>query len=148
MVGVRRRDENAHRAALTAYVVPDTLLRALEHGVGELRVDGVLEGHLASVVGSIRFPHEQPWPWFVIVWLDGTKENSFEDYGPHWPTVRDLAEGRFEHFGPSLRTERKFFGTSVVTSRLGEPRLFDFELLPAEIAAKLWLELDLVDSDF
>ena len=131
------------------YVLPDPQLRAYDHGVGTLKVGGVLQGHLASVVGEITFPSRSPWPWFVIVWADGAKENAFEDYGPLWYTVRDLDSGVLDHFGPSIRRERRgLFGMTVRSSRLGPPQVFEFAWLPSDEAKAMWRELGLVDSDF
>jgi hypothetical protein len=130
------------------YKPADPLLRSYDHAVGTLSVDGAVVGHLASVVGEMRFPSRQPWPWFVVVWLDGTKENSFEDYGPGWYTVRELDAGRFEFHWPSVSVERRFFRFRLRSSKPGAPMTFDFALLPPEIADRRWKELRLVDSDF
>jgi hypothetical protein len=116
--------------------------------LGTLHVDGELKGYLASVVGDMRFPSREPWPWFVIVWTDGTKELSFEDYGPGWWTVRELDAGYLQHFGPSAMRERRIFRMRFVSGRMGPPCLFDFAWLPPEEAAAKWQELGLVDAEF
>lgn len=128
------------------YVLPDPELTAYRRGVGTLRVDGVLWGHLASIVG--RMTSGQPWPWFVVVWLDGRKEFPFEDYGPGWHTVRELDAGYLEHHGPSAVKQRMILGRRLVSSRPGPPQRFDFEWLSRELAEEMWIELELRDSDF
>lgn len=130
------------------YELPDPLLRAYQHGVGTLSVDGDLVGHLASVVLEMRFPRRQPWVWFVIVWLDGSREFKLEDYGPSWYIVRELDKGYFEHHGPSVTTEKRVFGIPLVSSKPGSPVTFDFAWLPPDIASRRWDELGLVDADF
>lgn len=130
------------------YEPADPLLRAFDHGVGTLSLDGEVVGHLASVVGKMRFPTRQPWPWFVVVWLDGSKEDSFEDYGPSWYTVRELDAGRFEFHGPSAFSDHRFFGIRVRSSKPGPPTTFEFTWLPSDVAAQRWHELGLVDDDF
>jgi len=56
-------------------------------------------GHVASVVGTFWSPSRplsrQWWVWFVVVWSDGSRERSFEDYPP-WTTVREMQDGFFE----------------------------------------------------
>ena len=133
---------------MTDSELTDETLRALDHGVGTLRVRGELRGYLASIVGEMRFPSRRPWPWFVVVWTDGRKERSFEDYGSLWPVVRELEAGFFDHFGPSERADLRFFGLTIQGRRPGPPCLYDFEWLPTEKAAEMWRELGLVDSDF
>ncbi len=130
------------------YRLPDPSLRAYDHGVGTLSVAGEVVGHLASVVGEMRVPSCQPWPWFVVVWLDGTKENPFEDYGPGWYTVRELDAGFFDHHGPSTSHEKRILGLRFRYRMPGEPTVFDFEWLPPDVAARRWKELGLVDADF
>jgi hypothetical protein len=145
----RKRDRSLDASGQPKIYEPsDPRLRAYDRGVGTLSVDGELVGHLASVVGEMRFPSRQPWPWFVVVWLDGTKENTFEDYGPGWYTVRELDAGRFDHHGPSVSFEKRFFGIRLRGSKIGEPMSFDFAWLPPEIAARRWNELGLLDADF
>jgi len=137
----KRRDDE--------YVLADPQLRAYDHGVGTLKVDGVLQGHLASVVGEIKFPSKSPWPWFVIVWTDGTKEPAFEDYGPGWHTVRELEAGVLDHYGPSIRRDHRcLFGRTIHSSQAGPARVFEFAWLSSDDAATKWRELGLEDSDF
>lgn len=123
-------------------------LNSLDHGLGTLRVRGELHGYLASIVGEIVFPSPSPWPWFIVVRPNGRKEHPMEDYGPLWPIVRELEAGVFDHFGPSVKQEQRFFGLRTQTERPGPPCLYDFAWLPADEAAEKWRELGLKDSDF
>jgi hypothetical protein len=137
------------RAKLEVYDLPDPSLRAYDRGVGRLSIDGELQGYLASVVGEIRIPGRAPWPWFVVVRLDGSKERPFEDYGPHWFTVRELDAGYFDHVGPSApRNRRGWFGRTVTYMAPGKPCQYDFAWLPADEAAAKWNELGLTGRDF
>lgn len=131
-----------------AYTLPDPGLRAYDHGVGTLSVDGVLRGYLASVVGRITFPSRGMWPWFRIIWLDGRREPAFEDYGPGWWTVRQLDSGKLDLFGPSRMKERRIPGKAFRYSVSGAPCVFDFAWLDDNEAAAKWDELGLTDEDF
>jgi hypothetical protein len=130
------------------YTLPDPQLRAYDHGLGTLSVDGELHGYLASVVGRMSFPSRQLWPWFRIIWLDGRMEAPFEDYGPGWVTVRELDVGTLEHHGPSTTKERRFLGLPFRYSVPGDPCVFDFAWLDREEAAAKWEELGLTDEHF
>lgn len=146
-MGRHRRDRSRPRNA--DYVLPDPLLRAYDHGVGALKVDGVLQGYLASVLWEMRFPSKSPWPWFVIIWADGTKEPAFEDYGPAWYTVRELEAGVLDHYGPSIKRERRsLFGRRIRYTQTGPRCVFDFAWLPKDEAEAIWRELGLADADF
>ena len=142
------RTPRKRRTQSRVYDLPDPTLRAYDHGLGTLSVDGEVEGYLACVVETIVFPEKGPWLWFVVVWADGTKENPMEDYGPGWWTVRELDAGRLEYHGPSSRGETRFLGFRFASSVPGPPRVFDFAWLPPAEAQQKWLELGLVDSDF
>lgn len=135
--------------AMDRYELPDPTLRAYDRGVGTLSVGGELRAYLASVVGEIKFPGRSPWPWFVVVWLDGTKERSFEDYGPHWRTVSELDAGYCDHHDQGKpRKRRGWFGRTITYTQPGEPRRFEFAWLSADEAAEKWTDLGLADSDF
>lgn len=138
----------AARRAERVYELPDPKLRAYDHGVGILSVGGQTKGYLATVVLTMSFPRGQPWVWSVIVWADGAKERSFEDYGPGWCTVRELDAGFLDHYGPTVTRERRLLGLRFVSQRPGPPTRYDFARLPADEAAKKWGELGLVDADF
>lgn len=113
------------------YVLPDPEMTAYDHGVGTLKVDGELRGYLASTLMTMSFPRGEWWPWFVVVWLDGTKERSEEDYGPEWYTVRELDAGFYE-----CHTQE------------GNLQRFEFARLPRDKAAVMWEQLGLTPHDF
>lgn len=113
------------------YDLPDPNLAAYDHGLGELRVNGELQGYLASVRLEMSFPARQWWPWFVIVRTDGHKVGAFEDYGPKWLTVRELDAGYLDDYSPS-----------------GEPQVYEFSWFPSDQAATKWMELGLTEDDF
>lgn len=131
-----------------SYSLPDPELRAYDHGLGTLSVDGELRGYLGSVVSRMTFPSGGPWPWFRVIWLDGRMESLFEDYGPDWLTVRELDAGKFEYHEPSIDKERRILGLPFRYSQSGDPCVFDFAWLNREEAAAKWDELDLTDEDF
>ena len=130
------------------YVISGATLRALDHGIGELWFEGELKGHLASVVGEIRFPFREPWPWFLVIWVDGKRENPFEDYGPLWYTVRELDAGYLDFHEPSVGREKVFFGHTFHSETNGPDRRYDFVRLSSDDAARVWDELGLTDSEF
>lgn len=61
--------------------------------------DGKVEGRVASTVGKFWSPSRPlTWQWcvwFIVVWSDGERESSFDDYPPAWLTVNELKAGRF-----------------------------------------------------
>lgn len=131
-----------------SYPLPDPKLRAYDHGLGTLSLDGELRGYLASVVRRMTFPSKAPWPWFRVIWLDGRMEPSFEDYGPGWWTVRELDAGTLDYNGPSIDKERRVLGVRFRYSVPGDDCTFDFAWLDREAAAAKWNELGLRDEDF
>ncbi len=131
-----------------SYTLPDPELRAYDHGIGALSVDGELRGYLASVLSQMTFPSKGPWPWLRVIWLDGRMEPRFEDCGSEWWTVRELDAGKFEYHGPSIDKERRFLGIPFRYSESGDRCVFDFAWLGREAAAAKWDELGLTDDDF
>lgn len=77
-------------------------LTPFEGGLAELLLDGTVVGHVAMEVSTFSSPsspfRRQPWVWLVVVWQDGTKERSVEDYPP-WSYVEEISTGRFEWIG-------------------------------------------------
>ena len=136
------------RGRLEPFPLSDDQLRAYHRAVATLSLDGAVVGHLASIVGSMVLPTNAPWPWFVIVWSDGTTEPPFEDYGPLWPVVRELEAGYLDHHGPSTSREGRFLGFRVVSRTPGPSTRFEVERLPADAAAQAWMRLGLSDDDF
>jgi hypothetical protein len=74
-------------------------LEPFENGLAQLRRGDEVVGHVASTVGRFGTPFQpralQPWVWFVVVWSDGTRERSFEDYAP-WTFVTEMIDGIFD----------------------------------------------------
>jgi hypothetical protein len=136
------------RHGIPPYSPSDPSFAAYDRALGALSLDGVVVGHLACRVLEMSYPSRQPWLWFVIVWLDSSREPTFEDYGPDWPVVRELDAGRFEHHLPSITATGRFLGLRFETITPGAPAVFDFEWLPPEVAQARWDELGLSDADF
>lgn len=66
------------------------------NGLAVLLRDGEPVGHVASSLGYFTTRGgRQPWVWLVVVWSDGTKEDSVEDYAP-WTYVAEMRAGYFE----------------------------------------------------
>jgi hypothetical protein len=76
----------------------DPRLEAFDRSCFVLRRDGEVAGHVATTLSTFWSPGRpltvQQWVWFVVVWADGQKQRSVEDYAP-WTHVRDVWEGRF-----------------------------------------------------
>jgi len=81
------------RAAEPPAVEPD--MEQFHDGLAVLR-DGRPAGHVATSLGHFTTPFAprtpKPWVWLVVVWTDGTKEPSVEDYPP-WSYVAEMREG-------------------------------------------------------
>lgn len=134
------------------YTPSDPTLARLDHGLAELRVDGDVRAYLACVVTRLGARGDGgPWPWFVVVWPDGYKEDPEEDYGPGWEIVRELDAGVFTYGArPSLERRKTVLGMTTMTCRercLDEIQYDVRWLEPAEAAAT-WARLGLEDSDF
>jgi hypothetical protein len=83
---------------------PDPTLDPFDDGLAVLYRDGAVAGHIATSLGTFWSPF-QPfsrhwWVWAVVVWNDGTKERSEEDYAP-WTFVADMTSGTYEWAGPT-----------------------------------------------
>jgi hypothetical protein len=76
----------------------DVRLDAFDRGCLVLRRDGEIAGHVATSLSTFWSPGRpltlQQWVRFVVVWADGEKEPSFEDYPP-WTTVTEICNGVF-----------------------------------------------------
>jgi len=109
-------------------------LEAFDRGCLTLSRDGVLLGHVATAVSPFWSPGRpltiQQRVWLVVVWADGKKEWSEEDYPP-WTYVREIGEGKLEWPYPGPRE-----GVYEVAW-----------LVQGEREAKL-LELGVTDADF
>jgi hypothetical protein len=78
---------------------PDPTLDPFRDGVAVLRRDGEIAGHVATTVGSFWAPFaftlRYQWSvWYIVVWADGQRERSEEDYPP-WSVVAEMQSGRF-----------------------------------------------------
>lgn len=131
------------------YTLTDPTLSAFDRAVAELRIDGELRAYLACRL--LRFLSGDPWPWFVLVWPDGTKEWKQEDYGPWWDTVRELDAGFYTYYSkPTTVIPTRLFGRTLWErqSNSSPEVTYDVTWLPAPDAAEMWAQLRLKDSDF
>lgn len=77
---------------------PEPTLDPFEDGLAVLRLHGQVAGHVATTLGAFSTlfsRQQQPWVWFIVVWADGTREHSEEDYRP-WTFVREMQSGYFD----------------------------------------------------
>lgn len=114
---------------------PDPALDPFRGGVAVLRRDGEVAGHLATEVKTFWAPfsfsrHRQWWVWFIVVWTNGDREPSGEDYPP-WTVVREMLAGAF-----SWDEEDVHQGDYAV------------EWLPQEVARKTRSRLKIEAEDF
>jgi len=133
------------------HYMPDVArIRSWDHRVAELRIDGELQGHLACVVMTLGFTGDgAPWPWFVVVLPDGTKEPSEEDYGPDWWVVRDLDAGHYTREAEGTTRPRRLLGRRVGTVYEPGPEVtYDVTWLDEEASREAWQRLGLTDRDF
>ncbi len=71
----------------------------------------------------------QWWVWYIIIWSDGTRERSTEDYPP-WSAVTEMRNGYLDVQG---------------SNRDGR---YDFSWLDADEAAAERKRLDITPGDF
>lgn len=109
-------------------------MEAFDHGCLVLCREGEVAGHVATILSWFWSPSRpltmQQWVWYIVVWADGERERSAEDYPP-WITVTDIRNGVFvvEDDGP----------------RSGE---YLAEWLPEPEAKAQWERLGLTVEDF
>ena len=96
-----------------------------DNGVGVLTQNGEFSGHVVTVLLN------RTWIWYIVVWADGTREHSAEDYWPNYYVANEIAHGFLELVRPSSRTGR-----------------FDFAWLSSEDAATTRGRLGILASDF
>jgi len=109
--------------------IPDPTLEPFDRGIATLRLDEQVVGHLASILTDFVTPfsrQKQHWVWYIVIWADGTREASEEDYPP-WTVVREIQDGYFE--GP------------------GDVR-YDAEWLGEPARTQMWEAFRLTPSDF
>jgi hypothetical protein len=78
---------------------PDPALNPFRGGVAVLTRDGEVAGHVATNVKTFWAPfsfslRRQWWVWYVVVWANGDRERSEEDYPP-WSVVAEMQSGTF-----------------------------------------------------
>ncbi len=114
--------------------LPDPSLDPFDGGVGTLSRDGVVVGHVATLltkfmtVFTTRWQH---WVWYLVVWDDGTRERSTEDYPP-FLAVTEMKSGYLDVLSPT-------------PSRAGH---YDFAWLPPDEALAVKERLNITDRDF
>lgn len=115
--------------------VPDDSLTPFDGGVGLLTRDGQAVGHVATTLGTFWSPFSpfrmQWWVWYIVVWSDGEREPSTEDYPP-FLTVNEMKAGFLE-------------AVSRNESRTGR---YDFSWLPQSERMTMLAELRISPSDF
>jgi hypothetical protein len=115
--------------------VPDVAFDPFDGGVGVLSRDGVRTGHVATVLGKYHGLFDRQWRWwiwYIVVWEDGTRERSQEDYEPYLA----MQEIRAGYLHVDVASEK---------SRAGR---HDFLWLPREAWQATRTRLGIRDSDF
>lgn len=108
--------------------IPDPTLDIFDGGVGVLTRDGEMAGHVATSRSWFWSPfsplRKQWWVWYIVVWADGSRERSTEDYPP-WSAVKELQDGYLEWTSKHARHGRYEFhwldrdAATSVRERLG-----------------------------
>ncbi|OUE19240.1 hypothetical protein BFL34_02282 [Clavibacter michiganensis] len=92
--------------------IPDESLDPFDEGMGVLTRDGAVVGHVATIRSQFHgllLRRRQWWIWYVVVWSDGARERSQEDYPP-WSAVREMQAGYLDvDTGRDSRTGRYGF---------------------------------------
>ena len=71
----------------------DPALGAFREGIATLFLNGVLAGHVATVVEPMWAPfRRQERVWLMVTWADGSRGGITEDY-EEWTSVQELREG-------------------------------------------------------
>lgn len=115
--------------------IVDPSLDSFCDGMGVLSLNGDPAGHIATTVWTFWSPFSplrmQWWIWYIVVWSDGTRERSEEDYPP-WTAVDEMRQGYFD-WEPADSS--------------GKIR-YDFTWLEPEDAAAVRAELGVTADDF
>lgn len=97
--------------------------------------DGRTVGHVATILRTFWSPFSpfrmQWWVWYIVVWSDGAREPSTEDYPP-FSTVNEMKTGYMEIL-------------SHDPSRRGH---YDFAWLPERAQSAMLATLDIDAGDF
>lgn len=115
--------------------VPDAAFEPFDGGVGVLSRDGVRAGHVAFVRGTYHGLLDRQWKWwiwYIVIWEDGTRERSQEDYEPYL-AVQEIQAGYLDVDAPA---NKSMYGR------------YDFVWLPREEAEATRARLGIQDSDF
>ncbi|WP_434161416.1 hypothetical protein [Clavibacter michiganensis] len=115
--------------------VPDAAFEPFDDGVGVLSRDGVRAGHVAFVRGTYHGLFDRQWKWwiwYIVIWEDGTRERSQEDYEPYL-AVQEIQAGYLDVDSPA---NKSMYGR------------YDFVWLPREEAEATRARLGIQDSDF
>lgn len=115
---------------------PEPALAPFRGGVAILRRDDKFCGHIASEVSQFQArPRNGWWVWFVILWVDGTKDRLIEDYAP-WTYVTEMQQGFIDYAGGMLMMDK---------TRAG---VYDVEWVPVSEAARVRAEVGIRLEDF
>ncbi|WP_431784996.1 hypothetical protein [Microbacterium maritypicum] len=103
-------------------------------GLGVLSREGLPAGYVATTVGEFWSPsrpfRKQWWVWYVVIWPNGTREPSTEDYPP-WSAVAEMRNGYLDVQGAGARDGR-----------------YDVSLLDADEAVAERMRLGVSTRDF
>lgn len=115
--------------------IPDASLDVFDRGVGVLTLDGEVVGHVATSRSWFWSPfsplRKQWWIWYIVIWADGVRERSAEDYPP-FIAAEEMKRGSLE----------------VLADDATRSGTFDFEWLSSADGEIVRRDLDIQDSDF
>lgn len=115
--------------------IPDDTLTPFDGGVGVLRCGDEISGHVATTLGWFWSPfsplRKQWWVWYIVVWVDGARERSTEDYPP-FLAVNEMKDGHLE----------------VLSDDPARSGRYDFAWLPSEEGQAMLSLLNISDRDF
>jgi len=116
--------------------IPDPTLTPFRSGLGVLWRGETFAGNVATSLSSFWSPSSplrmQWWVLYVVIWADGTRERSTEDYPPAWCAVNEMKQGYLEWSS-------------------GEPArdgVYRFEWLTSAEAESGWISLGVTLDDF
>lgn len=113
---------------------PDPTIDPFVDGVGVLSRDGLAVSHVATTVSQFWSPFSpfrmQWWVWYIVIWSDGEREPSTEDYPP-WSAVAEMRDGFLDVQGTAARDGR-----------------YDFSWLGADAATRERARLGVSAEDF
>ncbi|BDZ66063.1 hypothetical protein [Agromyces mangrovi Wang et al. 2018] len=114
---------------------PDESLEPFDGGVGVLTRDGEVRGHVATTLSWFWSPfsplRKQWWVWYIVVWTDGVREPSTEDYPP-FLAVTEMRSGYLD----------------VESAALTRNGRYDFAWLPPTERDAMLARLGISSDDF